>query len=145
MFSSVGLNGWISDCQMNFGKLCNWPHAQVCKQPCGRSFKASTIVIYDSNVFFKKWANPSLFLFIFVHFTFEINWQIYSLNYNNWKKHRWCTWDSNPGRQDGRLRQIHWTMAAPLTLLSYWLETCLCYYSRVVIYFRWCSIRLSSD
>ena len=29
------------------------------------------------------------------------------------KKHRWCAWDSNPGRQDGRHRQIHWAMAAP--------------------------------
>ena len=29
----------------------------------------------------------------------------------NWRKHsRWCTWDLNLGR-----RQIHWTMAAPLT------------------------------
>ena len=35
--------------------------------------------------FFKKWANPGLFLFIFVLFTFEFNWQIYSLNYINWK------------------------------------------------------------
>ena len=23
------------------------------------------------------------------------------------KKHRWRAWDSNPGRQDGRHRQIH--------------------------------------
>ena len=30
------------------------------------------------------------------------------------KKHRWCAWDSNPGRQDGRHRRIHWAMAAPL-------------------------------
>ena len=29
------------------------------------------------------------------------------------KKHRWCAWDSNPGRQDGRRRRIHWAMAAP--------------------------------
>ena len=32
------------------------------------------------------------------------------------KKHRWHAWDSNPGRQDGRRRQIHWAMAAPLHL-----------------------------
>ena len=31
----------------------------------------------------------------------------------NWKKHRWCAWDSNPGRQDGRRRRIHWAIAAP--------------------------------
>ena len=28
------------------------------------------------------------------------------------KKHRWCTWDSNPGTQDGRCRQNHRGMAA---------------------------------
>ena len=26
-------------------------------------------------------------------------------------KCRWCAWDSNPGRQDGRRRRIHWAMA----------------------------------
>ena len=30
----------------------------------------------------------------------------------NWKKHRWCAWDSNPGLQVGRGRQINWAMAA---------------------------------
>ena len=30
------------------------------------------------------------------------------------KKHRWHAWDSNQGWQDGRRRQIHWAMAAPL-------------------------------
>ena len=29
------------------------------------------------------------------------------------KKHRWCAWNSNPWRQDGRRRKIHWDMAAP--------------------------------
>ena len=28
-------------------------------------------------------------------------------------KHRWHAWESNPGRQDGRRRRIHWAMAAP--------------------------------
>ena len=32
------------------------------------------------------------------------------------KKHRWPTWDSNPGQQNGRRRQIHWAMAAPQKL-----------------------------
>ena len=49
-----------------------------------------------------------LFLFIFVFST------RYNLNSNlNWKKHRWCAWESNPGRQDGRRKQIHWATAAP--------------------------------
>ena len=34
----------------------------------------------------KKWANPGLFLFIFVLFTFQFKWQIYNLNNINWKK-----------------------------------------------------------
>ena len=34
---------------------------------------------------FKKWANPGLFLFIFVLFTFQFKWQIYNLNNMNWK------------------------------------------------------------
>ena len=60
-----------------------------------------------------------LYLFIFVLFTFKFNWQIYSLKL---KKHRWCAWDSNPGRQDGRRRRIHWAMVAPLKVhICYWL------------------------
>ena len=42
----------------------------------------------------------------------------YFLSYNKhhkfdykWLKCRWCSLDSNPGRQDGRLRRIHWAMA----------------------------------
>ena len=54
-----------------------------------------------------------LFLFIFVLFTFQFKWQIYNLNNINWKKRRWCAWDSNPGR-----KRIHWAMAAPLTPFS---------------------------
>ena len=34
-------------------------------------------------------------------------------NFNtNWKKRRWCAWDSNLGPQDGRRRQNHGAMAA---------------------------------
>ena len=35
----------------------------------------------------------------------------------NWKKRRWCAWDSNPGPQDVRRRRIHWAMASPSFLL----------------------------
>ena len=35
-----------------------------------------------------------------------------------WKKRRWHAWESNPGRQDGRRRWIHWAMAAPQKSLS---------------------------
>ena len=36
------------------------------------------------NILF-KWANPGLFLLIFVLFTFQFKWQIYNLNKLNWK------------------------------------------------------------
>ena len=38
----------------------------------------------------------------------------YNCNNTNWKKHRWCTWDSNPGLQDGGCRQNHRAKAATL-------------------------------
>ena len=31
-------------------------------------------------------------------------------NFNNWKKHSWWAWDSNPGPQDGRRRRNHGTL-----------------------------------
>ena len=37
------------------------------------------------------------------------------------KKYTWCAWDSYPGRQDGRHRQIHLAMAAPLVLCFFHL------------------------
>ena len=36
-------------------------------------------------------------------------------------KHRWYAWDSNPGRQYGRHRQIHSVMVAPRGLFSFLL------------------------
>ena len=45
----------------------------------------------------------------------------YNFNNTNWKKHRWCAWDSNPGPQDGRRRRNHGAMAA--TQLRYLLVT----------------------
>ena len=56
--------------------------------------------------FVKNWSNPGLFLFIFIIST-----------WHNSKKRGWCAWDSNPGQQDGRCRQIHWAMAAALICL----------------------------
>ena len=39
---------------------------------------------------------------------------VFSTRYNlNWKKRRWCAWESNPGQQDGRHERIHWATAAP--------------------------------
>ena len=62
-------------------------------------------------VFKKNWPNPAsfcLFLF-FSHDKFSTN--------TKWQKHRWRTWDSNPGQQDGRRRRIHWAMAIIVLLL----------------------------
>ena len=78
-------------------------------------FSAMLFILY---LFLKNGPIPASFLFIFVLFTFQFKWQIYNLNNINWKKRRWCAWDSNPGPQDGRCRQIHWAMAAPLILYS---------------------------
>ena len=47
--------------------------------------------------FFAKWANPRLFLFIFVVLTSSFNYEL--------KKHS-CAWDSNPGPQGGNCRWI---------------------------------------
>ena len=56
-------------------------------------------------IFFKKWANPGLYWFL-----------VFSTLHHskNLLKHTWCAWDSNPGRQNGRLRRIQWAIAAPL-------------------------------
>ena len=35
-----------------------------------------------------------------------------NFNNTNWKKRRWCAWDSNPGPQEGRQRRNHGAMAA---------------------------------
>ena len=50
---------------------------------------------------------------IFVYFCSLFTWQIENKFDYNWYKHRLCAWDSNPGRQDGKCRRIHWAMAAP--------------------------------
>ena len=36
----------------------------------------------------------------------------YNINNKNWKKHRWCSWDSKPQPQDGRRRK-NGAMVAP--------------------------------
>ena len=41
----------------------------------------------------------------------------HNFNNTNWKKCRWCAWDSSPQPQSGRHRQNHGTMAAALI---YW-------------------------
>ena len=81
----------------------------------------------------KYWKiNPGLFLFIFVLFAFQLKWQVYNLNDINWKKHRWCAWDLNPGQQDWRRRRIHWAMAAPLFDSKIYQILYIAYYKKIV-------------
>ena len=54
----------------------------------------------NKRFFFKKWANPGLFLFIFVLFSSQFKCKL--------KKHRCCAWGSNPGLENIIHRQIHW-------------------------------------
>ena len=94
--------------------------------------------------FFKKMgqSRPLFCLFLFFsHYNFN----------TNWKKRRWCAWDSNLGLQNGRRRQNHRAMAAtqlhPILkrllivgklrpwVQSYWLENFLYYDSRVILYY----------
>ena len=56
----------------------------------------------------KKWANPGLFLFIFILFSLII--QIVKL--------RWCAWDSNPRLHNGRHRQNHVLWRPPVAWLG---------------------------
>ena len=51
-----------------------------------------------------------VYFWVFSHENIAQNWQ-------RWWKHRCCAWDSNPERQDGKYRQIHWATAAPLKIL----------------------------
>ena len=63
--------------------------------------------------FFFYWPIPASFcLFSFFSHSNSNSNDKYKL-----KKHRWCAWDSNPGRQDGRRRRIHWAIAAPLSFI----------------------------
>ena len=53
---------------------------------------------------FKYGPIQDYFLFIFALFTLRFKYKL--------KRHRWWARISNPGLQDGRLRQIHWAMVS---------------------------------
>ena len=55
-------------------------------------------------IFLKNGPIPASFclFLLFSHYNFN----------TNWKKHRWCAWETNLGPQDGRRRQNHGTLAA---------------------------------
>ena len=51
--------------------------------------------------------------------SFSVYFRLFNMLQFKLKKRRWCAWDSNPGRQDGRRKRIHWAMAAPLKRLFF--------------------------
>ena len=46
--------------------------------------------------------------------SFSVYFRLFNMLQFKLKKRRWCAWESNPGRQDGRRKRIHWATAAPL-------------------------------
>ena len=108
-------------------ELCNGCEREIRRRNRKTWMTSSSQFIYlEANLFLKKGPFSASFFFTFVLFTFQFKWQIYSLNNINWKKHRWCAWDSNLGKQDGRCKRIHWAMAAP--------SCCHCYISQKCSY-----------
>ena len=86
------------------------------------------------NIFFKKkWADPGLFFVYFRPFLVTISiiqiekslssFSAYNFNNTNCKKRRWCAWDLNPGRENGRHRRSHRAMASSQFLLLPSLST----------------------
>ena len=55
-------------------------------------------VVRQQNLFFKYGPIPASFS-LFSSFSHQNS-------ITNWKKHRWCAWDSNLGPQDGRHHQV---------------------------------------
>ena len=68
---------------------------------------------YSSCIMFYMGKNCHLFRLFSSFSHSNIN---YNFNNLNWKKHRLCAWDSNPGLQDGRCRRNSRAMATALPL-----------------------------
>ena len=81
------------------------------------SFWFMKLSLFPLNFF--KWANPGLFLFIFVLFWLQFQFKL--------KKARWCAWDSNPGPQDGRRWRNHWASQLFFVLIVSLPSFYLCY------------------
>ena len=70
--------------------------------------------------YFLNGPNPTSFLFIFVLFSHRMDKYSTNLTIIESQKHWWHASESNPGRQDGRRRRIHWAMAAPQFWSKLW-------------------------
>ena len=55
-------------------------------------------------------------------FCLFLSFSRYNFNNTNWKKHRWCAWNSNPGPQDGRCRRNHRATATAHMKVFLWDE-----------------------
>ena len=80
-----------------------WPGSATFPRPGTRPTRWPTAL---TTLFFKNGPIQAFFVFI----TFQFKWQIYNMNNISWKKHRCCSWESNPGWQDGRCEWIHWAI-----------------------------------
>ena len=68
----------------------------------------------SSHSILEKWINN---VFFFkngpIPASFSVYFRLFNMLQFKLKKRRWCAWESNPGRQDGRRERIHWATAAP--------------------------------
>ena len=107
-------------------KLCQWLDSN-CKPLCklshnhclseNYSWSWSANLISDENdqsrnFFFKNGPIPASFC-LFSFFSHSNSNDKYTIWTIKIEKRGWWAWDSNPGRHDGRHRQIHWAIAAP--------------------------------
>ena len=71
----------------------------------------------------KTSSHENIFFFFFflksgpIPASFSVYFRLFNMLQFKLKKRRWCAWESNPGRQDGRRERIHWATAAPLKIL----------------------------
>ena len=108
-------SGWIN--QYVLATLPKWRWEN--EVDCGTfSFRIFTFLTVSSDKYFwssKKWPKPGLFLCLFSFFS-----HIAKTNKAHMIKHRWCTWESNPGWQTGKCRRIHWATATN----TFWSSFC---------------------
>ena len=71
--------------------------------------------VCNGPILFLNGPNPASFC---LFSTFSQHNDKYNTKFD-YKKHRWCAWESNPGPQDGRHRWIHWAIAVPKRSNSY--------------------------
>ena len=121
---------WQSSCSTKFNKFLFFSKSRWKFSPQFAN-KNTILIIFDGHFSF-KWANPGLFFFGCMDtfakikkcaipglcFCLFSSFSRYNFN-TNWKKCRWCAWDSNPWPQDGRRRWNHGASAATLCSISH--------------------------